>query len=124
MAANPYVPNAVGLLPDAEVAYIADMAIYLGFYDVNPLEEMAGDHVPSHYYTCRHFDEASGRCSAYESRPAMCRQYPYGKGCSYVGCTMRGNCGVEARATPAPTDDDVYPETAVEAGHRLKRGSE
>lgn len=44
-------------------------------------------------YECRHFvrDEPgarTGRCSVYEARPAMCRDYPYGKPCTHPGCTL------------------------------------
>lgn len=35
--------------------------------------------------TCRYFD---GRdCLNYEGRPAMCRDYPYGRTCTKIGCT-------------------------------------
>lgn len=53
-------------------------------------ETLHDAHKPGGYfYTCRHFDEA-GDCSIYESRPNMCREYPYGRaqGCQYAGCTM------------------------------------
>lgn len=37
------------------------------------------------YFTCRHFDLAERRCDNYRHRPAMCRNYPYGKPCEH-GC--------------------------------------
>ena len=40
------------------------------------------------FFTCRHFDEATRNCLIYETRPAMCRDYPYGKQCGFVGCTF------------------------------------
>ena len=40
----------------------------------------------SHFYTCRHYKHE--QCAIYESRPAMCRDYPYrNEPCRYVGCT-------------------------------------
>lgn len=45
---------------------------------------------------CRHFD---GRdCTAYSSRPRMCRDYPYGRPCKYDDCTFRPSA--TASATP------------------------
>jgi Fe-S-cluster containining protein len=36
--------------------------------------------------TCRHFDEETRLCGAYDSRPQMCRNYPYtATSCDY-GC--------------------------------------
>jgi hypothetical protein len=36
-------------------------------------------------WTCEHFD---GRdCTAYATRPNMCRNYPYGQPCNHAGCT-------------------------------------
>lgn len=32
-------------------------------------------------YTCRHFDGAN--CKAYELRPEMCQEFPYGKPCEH-----------------------------------------
>lgn len=45
--------------------------------------------LPQYHYTCKHFDAASGNCGDYENRPAMCRDYPYGRSCAYRGCTMK-----------------------------------
>lgn len=41
----------------------------------------------AHIYTCKHHDKKTGDCSIYEQRPAMCRDYPYGKECEWDGCT-------------------------------------
>ena len=38
-------------------------------------------------FTCRHWDEASGRCGAYEDRPSLCRDYPYERPCEWCGST-------------------------------------
>lgn len=40
-------------------------------------------------YTCRHH-QADGSCEVYESRPDMCRDFPGGAVCPYVGCSLRG----------------------------------
>lgn len=45
-------------------------------------------------YTCRHWDEQTKLCTAYEDRPKMCADYPYGQPCS-----LDGACCVE-RETP------------------------
>jgi Fe-S-cluster containining protein len=38
------------------------------------------------WYTCSHF--VDGNCSIYETRPRMCREYPYrAPGCKYRDCT-------------------------------------
>lgn len=42
-------------------------------------------------YTCRHHDASSGDCLAYDDRPRMCRDYPYGRSCEHASCTMRGS---------------------------------
>jgi len=67
--------------------YIADMVIPL-----TPKEarERAGQFGSSaepkwdsrgHHFTCRHWDEKTRLCKAYDARPAMCRNYPYGEPC-------------------------------------------
>lgn len=38
-------------------------------------------------FTCRHFDDASGNCGIYASRPRMCRNFPYGRACEHPSCT-------------------------------------
>ncbi len=38
-------------------------------------------------YTCRNFDERSGQCTSYETRPGMCRDFPYTHRCPFRGCT-------------------------------------
>ena len=35
--------------------------------------------------TCKHFDGHD--CTVYDQRPSMCREYPYGKKCTFDGCT-------------------------------------
>jgi len=46
---------------------------------------------PQYHYTCKHYDAANKKCTVYESRPSMCRQF--GNNCAYRGCTR--TCTVE-----------------------------
>lgn len=39
------------------------------------------------WYTCRHYDDLTSNCDAYEDRPDMCRDYPYGRRCEFARCT-------------------------------------
>ena len=41
--------------------------------------------VRNNLYTCRFWDHRTRLCVAYDERPAMCRDYPYGKPCDH-GC--------------------------------------
>jgi Fe-S-cluster containining protein len=34
---------------------------------------------------CALFDRKTRRCTVYDSRPAVCRKYPYGNTCGYYG---------------------------------------
>lgn len=58
-----------------------------------------------HYFTCRHWDEETRLCGIYDQRPAMCREYPYGKECDH-GC---GGCG-------GRSEDWGWPKTWQSAG--------
>ena len=67
---------------------IADMVEYLGYM---PPPYPLVDGVPdpqksSHYYRCRNL-QPDGNCGIYATRPRMCRDYPYGRRCSYAQCT-------------------------------------
>lgn len=48
---------------------------------------------PDYWYTCEHYDRATGDCGIYETRPAMCRAYPNGKPCPNAGCTLGAPVG-------------------------------
>lgn len=39
-------------------------------------------------FTCRNLDAAGIDCTAYDTRPAMCREFPYGRACPFDGCTL------------------------------------
>lgn len=73
---------------------VADMVIPIGFSCDAPSGEVLGE--PCWWYTCCHL-LPSGDCAIYESRPEVCRSYPYGSPCKYPGCTWAA-----ARAGTAP----------------------
>lgn len=64
-------------LTDAE--YVHDMLIEIPD-DLTPASHMK--------HNCRHFDETTMSCTAYDARPRMCRLYPYGRECDRPGCTF------------------------------------
>lgn len=67
---------------EAEAAYLLNMLVPLG-----PPEQATPYFLfGSQWYTCRHL-QPSGDCGAYEARPSMCRDYPYGHACCFDGCT-------------------------------------
>ena len=47
------------------------------------------EYSPQPLYTCRHWDTETRLCGAYDQRPALCRDYPYGVECQHEGCTYR-----------------------------------
>lgn len=75
---------------------LASMARPLGYF--SRADAPPGHRNPpsgSWWYTCAHFDEASGQCGIYDRRPRMCWMFPYGSACPYEGCTWdkgRGGC--------------------------------
>lgn len=56
-------------------------------------------------HTCRHFDDETRLCTAYEQRPKMCRDYPYASGCHH-GCGFCSAPSVVNEYTQAPFDKD------------------
>lgn len=50
-----------------------------------------------HHFTCRNWDEESRLCKIYETRPQMCRGYPYGKLCEH-GCGFAGGTPLKKEA--------------------------
>ncbi len=76
-----------------EIATIAGMIVTVrevfpgdphpGSDDTEHTARMAG-----FVYTCRHYDDRTGNCEIYESRPSMCSSYPYERGrCGFAACT-------------------------------------
>jgi Fe-S-cluster containining protein len=66
---------------------------------------------PGHY-TCSAFDPVSGNCMAYEDRPRLCREYPYGRPCEY--CTY-DDCNPDIPGLPWPRTEDTGVFSAWEA---------
>jgi Fe-S-cluster containining protein len=67
-------------------AFISDMLIHLGPVDgYGPESVIASEE--QHHWTCRHHDVDTGNCRVYDQRPAMCRDYPYGRSCPQPECT-------------------------------------
>ena len=67
-----------------EAAYVIDMLVPV--VGPSPSRTDVWRTESSHAYACRHFDGTSS-CTAYEARPRLCRDYPYGRACSEPGCT-------------------------------------
>lgn len=61
---------------------VADMIIPLGKFP----NTVTG--VPMMYYKCRHLKE-NGDCGNYAGRPALCRNYPYGRKCEHKTCNWK-----------------------------------
>ena len=69
---------------------VSKMLIYVG---------ESGPAKPGHLYNCKNLS-ASGDCSAYATRPAMCREFPYdGNRCPFKGCTRKA---IEMEEHPTP----------------------
>ena len=68
-------PASATLIPD--IATIAEMLIPLGVFRKQEL------------FTCRHLG-VGGDCTAYETRPKMCRDFPGPKPCPYRNCNSHG----------------------------------
>lgn len=50
-------------------------------------------------YTCKHWDEDTRLCTAYDERPKMCQEYPYTKKCEHgCGCYAPMNTRVACSA--------------------------
>lgn len=80
---NPWAPR----IYDAE--FVADMLIYLGRGATPPVALAARaplDGQPHEWFTCRHLSPA-GDCTAYESRPKLCRDYGVQHVCEHNNCT-------------------------------------
>lgn len=93
---------------------VAGMIIPLGnFTQLSPeLQAMfpPGEHdESSNFYTCKNHDIVTGNCRVYETRPAMCKDYPYGHSCKYIGCkrtTEVDRARMDQLLTKAPEDGE------------------
>ena len=72
-----------------DIFLIYPMVRYLGL--IKPPHSCFNETEEGHYYTCVHFNRSpdgdGGDCAIYDIRPAMCREYPYGRKCHYKDCT-------------------------------------
>lgn len=93
----------------AEFRQVAEMVIYIGFQK-NP-DNKDPNQQPGHYYTCKNYDGEKGQCKIYETRPNMCRNYPYASPCGYSSCTWD-----DGRAGTYPYHE--YSEKMLEAARR------
>lgn len=50
-----------------------------------------------HHFTCKNWDEESRLCKVYETRPQMCKGYPYGKLCEH-GCGFEGGTPLKTQS--------------------------
>jgi Fe-S-cluster containining protein len=74
-------------------------------------------------FTCRHWDEETGLCGAYDQRPAMCRDFPYGRPCVY-GCGYQVPDPDAAAERQAIADDSAWQWVPTHQGWRPRSTSE
>ena len=70
---------AIDYPDDPDSQEIAKMVILLG-----PSDHQEGK-VGGFWYTCKNWDDQTRLCKIYESRPQMCRDYPYSSPCVNCG---------------------------------------
>ena len=60
---------------------------FIGDRPEDHVKEQILRHKKDHIYksTCQFLDQDQRRCSIYEARPTVCRQFPDGKKCGYYG---------------------------------------
>ena len=107
-------PDALRRFADAE--YIVDMLIIKdGKVEVCPLSGSKLDE-PQEHFGCRHWDEATGDCTAYAARPSMCADWPYDDdgvlflregACAMEGCTRRAQWVNDADVLKAELTHDA-----------------
>lgn len=67
-----------------DIEQIATMAQPIGYSRNDPITGVEWLKAV-HWYTCRNLD-AAGNCTVYDTRPRMCREYPYGRQCQHKAC--------------------------------------
>ncbi len=65
---------------------IAAMVKPIGMFPVGATLPTGETSLGGAYFDCRMLD-ANGDCLIYDTRPKMCRDFPYGEPCPRVGCT-------------------------------------
>lgn len=93
LSATPGVLAARRAAGDEEAAELLGMIVYLD-------TTQQGDDEPFIRYSCRNLQE-NGDCGIYDSRPSMCRRYPYCGVCRFAGCTWDAVKPVEMRGAAA-----------------------
>ena len=92
----------------ADKDYIADMIIPLTAKQAR--ERIARFNMPptgdlrkftGKIFTCRHWNEETRLCGAYENRPTMCRDFPYAQPC-HQGCSYRPSADIIQKYAPVP----------------------
>lgn len=74
-----------------EVAQVAGMVEYLGASKLDANKEIPyyakqnSDYL-NHWYRCKNHNTETGDCMIYETRPPMCRGFPYEGECEYHAC--------------------------------------
>lgn len=103
-----YSPAALAALAEefgahSEQHQVANMLVSLGEDFVGPCRHSYGPTgARSYWYRCRNYDTESRLCTAYDSRPDMCRNYPYRSTCRYLDCAAPyGVAAVKAAAARA-----------------------
>lgn len=96
---QPPMTDANGNNRAMDIQFIADMVIHLGHMTHNPVTQRLACHdgEAHHFYTCRHL-LPNGDCGTYETRPRMCKEFPYGRECEYPGCTWTDASAATARS--------------------------
>ena len=74
-------------------------------------------------FTCRHWSEESRLCTAYEARPGMCRDFPYGRACA-AGCSYQVADPQAASQRAADDDDSTWVWEVAANGYRPRSNSE
>lgn len=74
-------------------------------------------------YSCRHWDEHSGLCRAYDQRPTMCRNFPYEGKCVICGKKSESMLANEAASRIVDKVRDTMP-TQEDSHARESRRSE
>lgn len=64
------------------------------FIDGQKVVDMLIDTPTPGMYHCKWYDWIGKKCTNYQDRPSVCRDYPYGNACKFPGCTLK-NRGVE-----------------------------
>lgn len=97
-------PRVHGSGGDLEIMQIERMFVALSDPVVDPntgLRTKFAWHAREHHdYTCLNFDARRGQCTAYETRPLMCVNYPDTGSCHYRDCTLKTTLNNKVKTMP------------------------